>query len=108
MIGDNTVEIPKDYNPLEVEPKWQRRWGELGVYRFRGENNQERGSQNIFFFGLFIAAIVCAFLFITEFIALVRGEPFDEGKLIIGAIPIAILIVVAYSKRPVLKLRKTL
>ena len=26
--------LPKNYNPKEIEPKWQRRWEELGVYRF--------------------------------------------------------------------------
>jgi len=29
------MEVPKDYNPLEVEPKWQQKWVELDVYRFR-------------------------------------------------------------------------
>ena len=28
------MEIAKDYNPLEIEPKWQKRWEELGIYRF--------------------------------------------------------------------------
>ena len=28
------MKVSKDYNPLEVEPKWQRRWEELGIYRF--------------------------------------------------------------------------
>jgi len=32
------VEVPKDYNPLEVEPKWQQRWSELDVYRFRRDD----------------------------------------------------------------------
>ncbi|MEM2908124.1 MAG: valine--tRNA ligase [Candidatus Hadarchaeales archaeon] len=32
------MEIPKDYDPLKVEPKWQRRWEELGIYRFRRED----------------------------------------------------------------------
>lgn len=32
------MEIQKDYNPLEVEPKWQKRWEELGIYRFRRED----------------------------------------------------------------------
>ena len=32
------MEITKDYDPFEVEPKWQRRWDELGVYRFRRED----------------------------------------------------------------------
>jgi len=26
--------LPKNYDPKEIEPKWQRRWEELGVYRF--------------------------------------------------------------------------
>jgi len=33
-----SMEVQKDYNPLEVEPKWQRRWGELGIRRFRRED----------------------------------------------------------------------
>ena len=32
------MEVPKDYNPLEVEPKWQQRWSELDVYRFRRDD----------------------------------------------------------------------
>jgi valyl-tRNA synthetase len=32
------MEVSKDYNPPDVEPKWQRRWAELGVYRFRRED----------------------------------------------------------------------
>jgi len=28
------VKVSKDYEPLKVEPKWQRRWEELGIYRF--------------------------------------------------------------------------
>ena len=32
------MEVSKDYNPLDAEPKWQKRWAELGVYRFmRGD-----------------------------------------------------------------------
>ncbi len=32
------MEVPKDYNPLEVEPKWQQRWSELDIYRFKKED----------------------------------------------------------------------
>jgi valyl-tRNA synthetase len=32
------MEVPKDYDPLKVEPKWQRKWEELGIYRFRRED----------------------------------------------------------------------
>jgi len=28
----------KDYNPLEVEPKWQRRWDELGIHQFKRDD----------------------------------------------------------------------
>ena len=34
------MEITKDYNPHEVEPKWQRRWEELGIYRFNREDRK--------------------------------------------------------------------
>lgn len=34
------MEITKDYNPREVEPKWQRRWEELGIYRFNREDRK--------------------------------------------------------------------
>ncbi|WP_456475278.1 valine--tRNA ligase [Candidatus Pyrohabitans sp.] len=26
--------LPRNYNPKEIEPKWQQKWEELGVYRF--------------------------------------------------------------------------
>ncbi|MDI6643289.1 MAG: valine--tRNA ligase [Candidatus Hodarchaeaceae archaeon] len=32
------MRITKDYNPLEVEPKLQRLWEELGIYRFKRED----------------------------------------------------------------------
>lgn len=32
------MEVQKDYKPLEVEPKWQKRWDELGIYRFRRDD----------------------------------------------------------------------
>ncbi|MEM2299904.1 MAG: valine--tRNA ligase [Candidatus Hadarchaeales archaeon] len=32
------MEIPKEYRPLEVEPKWQKKWEEWGIYRFRRED----------------------------------------------------------------------
>ncbi len=32
------MEIPKDYNPLEAEAKWQRRWKELGIHAFRRDD----------------------------------------------------------------------
>lgn len=32
------MKVSKDYNPLDVEPKWQKRWEELGVYRFRRDD----------------------------------------------------------------------
>ncbi len=28
------MKVSKDYEPSEIEPKWQRRWGELGIYSF--------------------------------------------------------------------------
>jgi valyl-tRNA synthetase len=31
-------EITKDYSPLDVEPKWQQKWAELGIYRFRRDD----------------------------------------------------------------------
>jgi len=34
------MEIPKDYDPLPVERKWQEKWEELGVYRFRRDDFQ--------------------------------------------------------------------
>ena len=32
------MEIPKDYNPLNVEPKWQKHWDALGIHRFRRDD----------------------------------------------------------------------
>lgn len=32
------MEVSKDYNPLDVEPKWQKRWEELGIYCFRRDD----------------------------------------------------------------------
>jgi len=34
------MEVSKDYNPLDVEPKWQKLWEELGVYSFRRDDFQ--------------------------------------------------------------------
>jgi valyl-tRNA synthetase len=34
------MEVSKDYNPLDAEPKWQKRWEEMGVYRFRRDDFQ--------------------------------------------------------------------
>jgi len=34
------MEVSKDYDPKKVEPKWQRRWEELDVYRFRREDQK--------------------------------------------------------------------
>ncbi len=34
------MEVTKDYDPLEVEPRWQQRWGELDIYRFRREDTK--------------------------------------------------------------------
>jgi valyl-tRNA synthetase len=34
------MEIPKIYDPKDVEPKWQKRWEELGVYRFRRDDEK--------------------------------------------------------------------
>jgi valyl-tRNA synthetase len=34
------MEIPKIYDPKNVEPRWQKRWEELGVYRFRREDEK--------------------------------------------------------------------
>ncbi len=28
------MEASKDYNPLEVEPKWRRKWAEIGIHAF--------------------------------------------------------------------------
>ena len=33
-------ELPKTYNPLEVEEKWQKKWEEWGVYRFRWDDHK--------------------------------------------------------------------
>ena len=30
--------VSKDYNPLDVEPRWQKRWEEIGIYRFDRED----------------------------------------------------------------------
>jgi valyl-tRNA synthetase len=30
--------LPKTYNPLEVEEKWQKKWEEWGIYRFRWDD----------------------------------------------------------------------
>ena len=35
------MEVSKDYNPLKIEPKWQERWEELGVYRFDREDKKK-------------------------------------------------------------------
>jgi len=32
------VEVSKDYDPLKVEPRWQKRWEELDLYRFDRED----------------------------------------------------------------------
>jgi len=32
------MEVSKDYEPKNVEPKWQRRWEELDVYRFKRDD----------------------------------------------------------------------
>ncbi|MEM3723117.1 MAG: valine--tRNA ligase [Candidatus Hadarchaeales archaeon] len=32
------MEISKDYNPLEVEPKWQKKWLEEKIYAFRKDD----------------------------------------------------------------------
>jgi valyl-tRNA synthetase len=32
------MEVKKDYDPFEVEPKWQKRWEELGIYRFKRDD----------------------------------------------------------------------
>jgi len=32
------MEVSKDYNPLNVEPKWQKRWKELEIYRFKRDD----------------------------------------------------------------------
>lgn len=34
------MEIPKDYDPLKVEPKWQKYWEKLGIHRFRRDDRQ--------------------------------------------------------------------
>ncbi|GAI30392.1 unnamed protein product, partial [marine sediment metagenome] len=38
--GEYKVEVSKDYDPFKIEPKWQKRWGELGVYRFNREDKK--------------------------------------------------------------------
>lgn len=32
------MEVSKDYDPLKVEPRWQKRWEELDIYRFDRED----------------------------------------------------------------------
>lgn len=32
------MEIPKDYDPLNVESKWEKQWDELGIHRFRRDD----------------------------------------------------------------------
>ena len=32
--------LPKNYNPKEIEPKWQQKWEELGVYRFDARSDK--------------------------------------------------------------------
>ena len=32
------MEVSKDYNPLDMEPKWQKQWEESGIYRFRRDD----------------------------------------------------------------------
>lgn len=34
------MEASKDYNPLEVEPKWQKRWKELGIHSFKRDDTE--------------------------------------------------------------------
>ena len=34
------MELPKDYDPKVVEGKWQKRWEELGIHRFRREDRE--------------------------------------------------------------------
>ena len=34
------MEVTKEYDPHEVEPKWQKRWEELGLYRFKREDQK--------------------------------------------------------------------
>jgi len=34
------MEIPKDYDPLEAEAKWQRRWKDLGIHAFRRDDTE--------------------------------------------------------------------
>jgi hypothetical protein len=36
--GGGTLEITKEYDPHQAEPKWQKRWEELGIYRFRRDD----------------------------------------------------------------------
>ncbi len=37
MLGER-MQTPKEYNPGEVEPKWQKWWEERGIYRFDPES----------------------------------------------------------------------
>jgi valyl-tRNA synthetase len=34
------MEIPKEYNPLSAEPKWQKYWDALGIHRFRHDDHR--------------------------------------------------------------------
>ncbi|MFN4133903.1 MAG: class I tRNA ligase family protein, partial [Candidatus Hadarchaeales archaeon] len=34
------MNIPRDYNPLEVEPKWQKKWLEDNIYAFRRDDTR--------------------------------------------------------------------
>jgi valyl-tRNA synthetase len=36
--GGERLEITKEYNPHEVERRWQKRWMELDIYRFRRDD----------------------------------------------------------------------
>jgi valyl-tRNA synthetase len=34
------TEIPATYDPLKIEPKWQHKWEELGIYSFRRDDHK--------------------------------------------------------------------
>jgi valyl-tRNA synthetase len=34
------MEISKDYDPMDVEPRWQKRWEELGIYSFKRDDRK--------------------------------------------------------------------
>lgn len=35
---EEKMKVSKDYNPPDVEPRWQKQWEELDIYRFRRDD----------------------------------------------------------------------